>query len=188
MEVNMFAAMVTGHRKLVPADIQGGSPWPDQNPLVKQHHENIRNLMMTVIKHWHMTSGYVDFISGMALGADTLWAEAVINCKNSGLPIRLIAAVPFKGQESRWTAAAQQNFRFLIDQADHVEIVSPGAYSARKMQIRNVWMVEHSLPVLAVWDGTTQGGTWNCIKYALQQSKWVVQLHSQTLQLTEYKA
>lgn len=175
-----MGVMVTGHRQLVPAG-HTGSPWPDQNRLVEQHHNRIRALMMGAIEQWHRESGWVDFISGMALGADTLFAEAVINCRNSGLPVRLIAAVPFAGQEGKWNAKAQENFRFLLNAADQVEIVSPGAYSPAKMQIRNQWMVDHAMVVMAVWDGKQSGGTWNCIQYARQRHRWMVQLHPQNL-------
>jgi uncharacterized phage-like protein YoqJ len=179
-----LAAMVTGHRKIVPAHMEFGSPWPDQNRRVKQHHEALRWRMMQLVEHWHTTAGYTDFISGMAIGADMVWAEAVMNVRDSGIPIRLIAAVPFKGQERLWSSDAQSNYRFILSNADHVEIVSSGVYSPKKMQTRNIWMVDRSLPVLAVWGGTKSGGTWNCIQYALRQGKWVVQLHPQTFQLT----
>lgn len=174
--------MVTGHRKLVPAG-HTGSPWPDQNPSVRAHHDVLRQTMAGVITNWHQQSGWIDCISGMALGADTLFAEAVLEVKRMGFPVRLIAAVPFAGQESKWTAKAQTKFREILSQADHVEIVSQGAYAPNKMQIRNKWMVDRALPVLAVWDGRQSGGTWNCIKYALQQGKWVMQLNPQTFQM-----
>jgi uncharacterized phage-like protein YoqJ len=174
--------MVTGHRKLVPAGMDFGSPWPDQNKRVEQHHNRIRASMMDIVNQWHRESGHVDFISGMALGADILFAEAVLEVKKMDLPVRLIAAVPFAGQERNWPAKSQARFRGVLSRADHVEIVSSGAYSPKKMQIRNVWMVDRSMVVLAIWDGAKHGGTWNCIQYALQQGKWVVQLHPQTFQ------
>lgn len=176
-----MSVMITGHRKLVPAG-HTGSPWPDQNSTVLRHHECIVNNMTTCIRQWHLESGWVDFISGMALGADTLFAEAVLGLKTGGLPIRLITAIPFIGQESKWTRPAQEKFRGILSAADQIEIVSPGGYSPAKMQTRNEWMVEHSLVTLAVWDGQQHGGTWNCIQYARQRKRWVVQLNPQTLQ------
>lgn len=176
-----MGVMVTGHRQLVPANMQGGSHWPDQNPRVARHHEDIKSLMERAIAQWHSESGWVDFISGMALGADTLFAEAVLACKSAGLPIRLVAAVPFAGQEGKWNAGAQTRFREILGVADQVEIVSPGVYSPSKMQVRNEWMVEHAMCVMAVWDGKQSGGTWNCIQYARKRHRWMVQLHPQNL-------
>ena len=175
-----MGVMVTGHRQLVPAG-HTGSPWPDSNQAVRQHHEAIIQRMMEAIDQWHRESGWSDFISGMALGADTLFAEAVLTMKANGLPIRLVAAVPFAGQEGKWNAGAQTRFRQILDAADQVEIVSPGAYAPAKMQVRNKWMVEHAMVVMAVWDGKQSGGTWNCIQYARQRHRWMVQLHPQQL-------
>ena len=99
-------------------------------------------------------------VSGMALGWDTGLALAAIE-----LRIPLIAAVPFKGQESRWRDTDIFMYTFILGAAERVEIVCPGSYSAAKMQIRNQWMVDNSDMVLALWDGS-EGGTGNCIKYA----------------------
>ena len=41
-------------------------------------------------------------ISGMALGADMIFAFAAIHLKSKGYNVHLLAAIPFKGQESRW--------------------------------------------------------------------------------------
>lgn len=175
-----MGVMVTGHRQLVPSG-NTGSPWPDQNPVVKLHHDAITQCMVGAIAQWHQQSGWTDFISGMALGADTLFAEAVLECKRAGLPINLVCAVPFTGQEGNWPAKSQERFRGILSRADQVEIVSPGKYSPAKMQVRNEWMVEHAMVVMAVWDGKQSGGTWNCIQYARQRNRWMVQLHPQGL-------
>ena len=99
-------------------------------------------------------------ISGMALGWDQALARACVE-----LNIPFIAAVPFAGQETVWPAASQREYRELCEAASDFIIVSPGGYSAAKMQIRNEWMVDHCDRVLALWDGSP-GGTRNCIDYA----------------------
>lgn len=99
-------------------------------------------------------------ISGMAIGADMLWAEAAVN-----LQIPLIAAVPFVGQESKWPSVSQDRYKLLLAKAAEVVIVCEGGYASWKMQKRNEWMVDHSDVLLAVWDGSS-GGTGNCVAYA----------------------
>lgn len=99
-------------------------------------------------------------ISGMALGWDTAIALAAIK-----LNIPLIAAVPFKGQESRWQLPDRERFNHILSKASDVVIVSNGGYSAAKMQVRNVWMVDHCDRLLALHDGSA-GGTGNCVNYA----------------------
>lgn len=99
-------------------------------------------------------------ISGMALGWDMAIASAAIM-----LEIPLIAAVPFKGLESKWPERSQIYYRRLLASASKVKIVSKGKYEPWKMQKRNEWMVDEGDLLLALWDGS-KGGTANCIEYA----------------------
>lgn len=99
-------------------------------------------------------------ISGMALGVDQDFAQVSLE-----LTIPFLAALPFIGQESRWPKSSQDYYWWLIERADDVVVVSPGEYSAHKMQVRNEFMVDHCDILLAVWDGS-DGGTGNCVKYA----------------------
>ena len=177
----MLTVNVTGHRQIVPAG-EMGSPWPDSNRNVAAHHKLVMGRIAEILSHWHKENDLTCCISGMALGADTIFAEAVMHVKSLGWPVRLIAAVPFTGQESRWNARSQQKFHAILAAADEVKVVSEGGYTPAKMQIRNEWMVNNAHFTLAVWDGRRKGGTWNCIRYALKQGKTVWQLHPQTLE------
>lgn len=107
-------------------------------------------------------------ISGMALGVDQLWAIAGIRLKH-----KVTAAIPFKGQELAWPTKSQTLYRTIL-RNDFVtrEIISAGKYSARKMQVRNEWMVNQSDLVFAVWDGSN-GGTKNCVDFARSINKEV---------------
>jgi uncharacterized phage-like protein YoqJ len=104
-------------------------------------------------------------ISGMAQGWDQALAYAAIQMK---LP--WTAAIPFKGQESQWPEVSQKRFHWLCKQAERTIIVSPGGYSAAKMQTRNIWMVDNSDVILALWNGKP-GGTGNCIAYTTERGK-----------------
>lgn len=110
-------------------------------------------------------------ISGMALGFDQALAEAAIR---RGLPFT--AAVPHRGQERIWPAASQRKYRWLLEHAARVEVVSEGDYTSRKMQLRNEFMVRGATEVLALWDGGPEGGTANCIRYARQLRRPIVNL------------
>ena len=101
-------------------------------------------------------------ISGMALGVDQDFAFCCIE-----LAIPFTAAIPFVGQENTWPSSSQTFYEWLLERADDVVVVSPGGYAAWKMQVRNVWMVDHCDLVLAVWDGS-EGGTANCYRYACE--------------------
>lgn len=104
-------------------------------------------------------------ICGMAIGVDQWAAEECIE-----MDIPFTAAIPFQGQERLWPASSRAYYHVLLKKATRVEIISSGAFSALKMQIRNAWMVDHSDLLIAVWDGS-RGGTANCIKYAVEQER-----------------
>lgn len=109
-------------------------------------------------------------ISGMALGADTIWAKAAVA---AGVPF--IAAIPFIGQEHMWPVSSIATYRSILTQAAEVVVVSEGGYSAHKMQLRNEWMVDHCDGLVAVWDGT-RGGTANCVVYAERKHKPITRI------------
>jgi uncharacterized phage-like protein YoqJ len=109
-------------------------------------------------------------ISGMALGWDQALANAALD-----LGIPLVAYIPFEGQELAWPNQSQKVYRALLDEAYHVEVVSSGGYSARKMQQRNIAMVNTCDLLLALWNGSP-GGTKNCIFYARRIGKKIENL------------
>lgn len=99
-------------------------------------------------------------ISGMALGWDQALVKAAGSC---GIPY--IAAVPFKGQESRWPFFSRKLYEILLSGAAEVIYVCEPGYAPWKMQRRNEWMVNNCEVLLELWDGS-DGGTANCVRYA----------------------
>lgn len=118
-------------------------------------------------------------ISGMALGWDMALADAA-----NTLNIPYIAAVPFEGQDSRWTGKDKKYYMHLLKGACQVVHVCDPGFAAWKMQKRNEWMVDNAEVVLALWDGVEQGGTWNCVRYAREQNKPVVNCWNKYADLT----
>lgn len=110
-------------------------------------------------------------ISGMALGVDQ-WAAHI--AYKLGIPF--IAAIPFEGQEKAWPKQSQVTFHLLLKLASEKVIVSPGGYSAPKMQVRNEWMVDRCDKLIAVWDGTA-GGTGNCVNYAVNKDREIIRIN-----------
>lgn len=107
-----------------------------------------------------------EVITGMAIGWDTAIAMA---CVEKNIPFT--AAIPFKGQESRWQPQDQNRYHSLLSKAAHVNIVSDGPYFPNKMEIRNRWMVDRADKVLALYNGDDKGGTANCVRYVMKQRK-----------------
>ena len=108
-------------------------------------------------------------ISGMALGVDQ-WAANL--ARKLGIPF--IAAIPFENQECKWPIKSQQIYQKLRKLAAEEVIVCEGAYAAYKMQVRNEWMVNHCDTLIAVYNGDTSGGTFNCVNYAQSLKKDII--------------
>lgn len=113
-----------------------------------------------------INDGFVTFITGMARGVDIWAGEIVLQLRKQNPNLHLIAASPYEGFESRWSADWQRRYKDILDQADLVRFVCKG-YSKACFQIRNEWMVNRSARVIAVYNGEA-GGTRNTIEYAHQ--------------------
>jgi uncharacterized phage-like protein YoqJ len=93
------------------------------------------------------------------------------------LEIPLIAAIPFTGQDARWWKESRKKYKYLMSRAEDVNISSPG-FAYESFQIRNEWMVDNSDKIVAMWDGS-EGGTYNCIKYARSKKVPIVNLYDE---------
>lgn len=136
-----------------------------------QMQELVRRQLTDVLCQLHDDSLNLKAISGMALGFDTWAAET---CIQLGVPF--IAAIPFEGQQRMWSPEQQLHYKELLSRAEDKIIVCPGGYEPRKMQIRNVWMVDNCDLLIACWNGTT-GGTKNCVDYAKLKKKDILYLN-----------
>ena len=150
---------VTGHR---PDKLGGYSPALFED-------------LVLLAKTWLRNVAATTVYSVMALGWDQACAQAAIDCE-----IPLVAAVPFEGQERMWPMEQRRYYESLLSRAI-VKIVSPGGYAPEKMQTRNVWIVDQSDVILALWNEALRGGTANCIAYAKQQKKTILNLYVQFL-------
>lgn len=141
---------------------------------------------------WHIYKKLVDLavqslharnptklITGMALGWDMALADAAVV-----LNLPFIAAIPFEGQESRWSLMQRVHWQRLVKHAEKAVMVTGGEYAPWKMQRRNQWMVDNCDSVLALYNGT-EGGTANCVKYAEMVCKPVDNVWPAWLRITE---
>lgn len=137
----------TGHRP----DRLGGYSEPVRRRLV----EFASSRLSSIAKE----SEIAVVISGMALGWDQALAEAALS-----LGLRVVAAVPFDGQDATWPPESRRRYRDLLAKTT-IHTVCIGPYKAWKMQARNEWMVDRADVLLALWNGLP-GGTGSCMSYA----------------------
>ncbi len=109
------------------------------------------------------------FLSGGALGFDTLAAEQVILLRRKHSDARLILVLPCRSQASRWTAADQKVYRRLLENADQI-IYTSQDYFPGCMQKRNQFLVDHTDTCICYLKNC-RGGTWNTVSYAYDQHR-----------------
>ena len=118
-----------------------------------------------------ISEGYSHFISGGALGADSDFAEIVIDLRKSAYPdITLEIAVPCPNQDLKWCTKDKHRYKKICNAADSVNVISE-KYTNFCMQKRNEYMVDHSDFVIVVWNGEKQGGTYGTFQYTQRKKK-----------------
>ena len=146
---------LTGHRpdKLYGYDLYGD-----------ERYQKLANQILKVLRDSNATC----CISGMALGADTLFA--LIALKNG---FNLECAIPCRNHSSKWLKSSRDMYDDIISKANKVTLVTDAPYNPYLMQVRNQYMVDNCDLLIAIWDGTS-GGTGNCVKYAKSVNKPMV--------------
>lgn len=162
---NEIRVAVTGHR---PSKLWG---YDYSHPGYTKLAQKLANTLREV--------GATHLISGMALGADQVFAMVGVQLRpKCGWTVE--AAVPCANHDSKWAPESKQLNKQLLTQVDRVTYVSDKPYTSRCMQDRNIYMVNNCDILIAVWDGST-GGTSNCIKYAVAQDKSVIYIRPQQI-------
>lgn len=125
---------------------------------------DIENMLIKAIKN-----NYCYFISGMALGIDIICAEIVLKLKNIYKNVKLECAIPCFNQTKFWNEKDKIRYENIIKKCDKITYVSSCNYYIGCNQKRNVYMVDNSNAVIAVWNGYSSG-TKNTIDYAKQKN------------------
>ena len=114
-------------------------------------------------------NGIRNFISGFAIGFDMMAAEVAVSLKGNHPDIRLIAAIPFKGQASRFNFYDRKRYDRLLEVADEVIVLSE-SYYPRCFLDRDEFMVNNSSKLIGYYDGREKGGTFYTIRKAMAQN------------------
>ena len=159
----------TGHRP------QSLGPWHEYPDIFAK----LVTLAGTVIDKYNVEYG----VSGMALG----WDMAVaMQLTDKDIP--WTAAVPMKGQPGRWRETQKQLYFALLKKATNVIYVdelpdyavgTPGEYLAKKLFVRDYYMVDQSDNIIALWNGVKQGGTYHTVQYAERNNKPIINVWEQ---------
>lgn len=104
------------------------------------------------------------FLTGGALGFDTLAAKAVIECRNVHEDIRLILVIPCRDQTRAWKQADIESYDRIKGLTDEVICLSEHYYNGC-MHYRNRYLVDNSSACICYLNRTS-GGTAYTVRYA----------------------
>ncbi len=152
-------------------------PRPEKLPWSYNEHDSrcisLKNRISDTIEAVY-NSGIRHFICGMAKGCDMYFAEAVIALRDDLPGITLEAAIPCDTQSSAWSPNLKARYNYIVHQCD-TETILQHEYTSDCMLLRNMYMVNNSSLLIAVYGGTG-GGTLHTINYAIKQGINVIQL------------
>lgn len=130
-------------------------------------------------------NGVRTFLSGMAAGADLWGAELVLRFKKEYPDIRLIAVIPCESQADKWSAELRERYFNILAECDETVYISRH-YTKDCMFRRNRWLIDHANFVLAVYNGSSKGGTAYTVNYARQKNRAVITINPDTLSIMPY--
>lgn len=151
-----FTVALTGHR---PARLAG---YDMDQPFYRRLAERLaRGVDRLLDEHQHL-----ELRSGMALGADQIWAEVALAARatNPGR-VAVVGYLPFPGQADKWPAASRAQWARLRAALDDEHVTASG-YSVQALYQRNRDMVRGADLLVAVWDGSESGGTAGAVRHA----------------------
>ena len=169
----MAVCMFTGHR---PKGLPFG--YNERDSRCKKLKKALKKLILNKIKIENVTT----FLCGMALGTDMFAAEIVLELKREFRDITLTAVLPCRTQAAKWNKEATARYELIVDRCDKI-IILQDEYTPSGMHKRNLYMVEHSDCVIAVWSGT-EGGTANTIHFAIERHLPITVLDPTTLRIS----
>ena len=159
----------TGHRSYkIFRSARGGSP-DEIREIITARTERAVQLLYG--------QGYDTFLCGMAMGFD-LWASwAVLSVKRDFPEIRLIAVIPFKGQESRYYDAEKRLYYEVMDKTDRCVCLYEQYSSDTDYIDRNRMMLDHATMVVCYFSGGSgRSGTASTVYKARQRDMRILNI------------
>ena len=118
--------------------------------------------------------GIRHFICGMAMGCDMYFAEAVFALRAEHDDVTIEAALPCEKQAERWPSYWRGRYYHTVSACDY-ETLLQKEYTKDCMKNRNIYMVDNSSVLVAVYDGS-YGGTMQTVNYAVKKGLEIIRL------------
>lgn len=147
----------TGHRQIATA-----------------HRAAVGGLIARAIAYAY-SEGCRSFLSGGAVGFDTLAAREVVRFRISHPDVRLILVLPCINQDEHWSARDKDAYEYLLGVADEIRYISDG-YTDDCMKRRNLALAEGA-DILIAYVGRSASGAGQTVRMADRLGKRVYNLY-----------
>ena len=119
-------------------------------------------------------AGIRHFICGMANGSDMYFCEEALKLRDDREGVTVEAAIPCEEQAARWDEKTRNRYFRLVAECDFESMIS-NHYTDDCMLKRNMYMVDNSSVLVAVFDGKL-GGTMHTVNYAKKQGLEIIEI------------
>lgn len=177
MTEGVVSISLTGHR---PSNLAGYN-------LKQPYYERLRQRLIRIIERSLNKFPVVECHSGMALGADTIWAQAIVECqqKYGRDRIKFIAEIPSEQQPSRWQEKDQKMWHYLMSKADsfnEYSAANEGKSYPYILNQRNIGMIKACDILIAVYDDKIKkGGTANGVRDGIRMNKFITYIRPDSI-------
>ena len=103
-------------------------------------------------------AGVIRYLTGAAAGVDMWCGEIVLELIAEGRDIALIAVVPFRTQDAKWSAKNKKRYAAILEKCSKVLVLSEDFHKDCYLE-RNTYLVEHAKYILAMPDYSDQSGS-----------------------------
>ena len=157
MEEKRLSCSFTGHRTIKP-----------------EHRAKMPDMLTRAINYAYK-EGCRDFLSGGAIGFDTLAAREVIRFRISHPDVRLVMILPCISQDDRWTEAQRNAYSYVLSNADETVYVNE-EYTSGCMRERNFVLADRA-DILISYVGYSKSGSAQTETMAKRLGKRVYNLY-----------
>jgi hypothetical protein len=122
-------------------------------------------------------------ISSLAIGADQLFAEAVLNAGGT-----IQAVIPFESYADTFQQGDEAKFKHLCGLSSRIEVLARVGSDEESYLVAGKRVVDLSDLVVAIWNGRPAeglGGTADIVNYAIARKKRVIHINPTDRAVTE---
>ncbi len=140
----------------------------------KAHIARLATLLDAAVRRM-VEYGYTDFLTGGAIGFDTMAAETLVALREELPVIRYHLIIPALEQSKKWSENNKVKYEWLKEIADSCTLISE-EYTKSCLLERNRFLVDNSSACICYLK-SNRGGTAHTVRYALKKELTVVNLN-----------